>query len=37
MEYAEKLGFLEGAEDRVNLEEALLRAKVRGIKDLLID
>jgi ATP-binding cassette, subfamily A (ABC1), member 3 len=37
MEYAEKLGFLEGAEDRVNLEEALLRAKVRGIKDILIE
>lgn len=26
IEYAENLGFLEGAEDRVDLEEALLRA-----------
>jgi ABC-type multidrug transport system ATPase subunit len=37
MEYAEKIGFLEGAEERVELDEALVRAKDRGIKDILIE
>lgn len=34
---ADKLGFVESFDDRVDLENAKLRAKVRGISSLLLD
>lgn len=34
---ADRLGFVEGFDDRVDLENGKMRAKARGISDLIID
>jgi hypothetical protein len=34
---ADRLGFVEGFDDRVDLENGKMRAKVRGVSELIID